>query len=169
LTENKAKKGEPEALIRTYRPEDRPGVIAMLQSVYDEHRYIMDFEEFDRDLVDISSYYRDSGGEFWILEIDGTVAGTAAARPDDYETCELRRLYLLKSCRGKGYGRALLETMIDWSRANGFRRIFLWSDVLFERAYGVYAASGFKPTETTRTVDPTNPTSVERYFIKTLD
>jgi N-acetylglutamate synthase-like GNAT family acetyltransferase len=143
--------------------------MAVLNSVYDEFQYIMNLEEFDRDIADIPSFYQDSGGEFWVLDLDGVIAGTVGARPEDHETCELRRLYLLNSCRGKGYGRALLKTMLVWSRENGFRRIFLWSDVLFERAHVVYTASGFEPTEKTRAADPANPTSVERCFVKAID
>ncbi|UCF05819.1 MAG: GNAT family N-acetyltransferase [bacterium] len=152
--------------IRSYLPEDHPGVINVIKSVMDEYNYIMDFGEFDSDLVDIQSTYQDPGGEFWVLEIDHTIAGTVAAMPRQGETCELKRLYLLKGHRGRGWGRRLMETMLGWARLHGFRRVVLWSDVLFEPAHNLYLKAGFRPTQETRSIDPNNPSCVERFFVR---
>lgn len=152
--------------IRPYLPEDRPGVIRVIESVYREYNYVMGLDEFDRDLVDIPSTYQDSGGEFWVLESGGAVAGTTAVLARDAETCELKRLYLLKSFRRRGLGRTLAGTVIDWAREHGFRRIVLWSDTLFEPAHMLYVKCGFTPTGKTRSIDPLNPTCVERFFVK---
>ena len=48
--------------------------------------------------------------------------------------------------------------------SKGFRRMVLWSDVLFEPAHRLYVKTGFKATQKTRAIDPNNPTSVERFF-----
>ena len=40
----------------------------------------------------------------------------------------------------------------------------LWSDVLLTAAHDLYLKSGFRATQKTRAIDPTNPTSVERFF-----
>jgi putative acetyltransferase len=152
--------------IRDYRPEDFPGVVSVIKSVYIDYNYRMDYKEFDRDLADIDSTYIDSGGAFWVLDADGSIAGTIGVIPEDAETCELRRLYLKASYRGRGWGTKLVRRVIDWAEERGFRRIYLWSDVLFEPARHLYIKSGFTPTDRTRAVDPVNPTSVERYFIR---
>jgi putative acetyltransferase len=152
--------------IRDYRPEDQPGVVAVIRAVYDDYNYIMDFETFDRDLADIPSTYQDSGGAFWVLDARGRIAGTVGVVPEDAEKCELRRLYLGRVYRGKGWGRRLVQRVIQWADSNGFRRIVLWSDVLFEPAHHLYVKSGFRATEMTRAIDPRNPTSVERFFIR---
>jgi putative acetyltransferase len=150
--------------IRTFRPEDKPGVVSVIKSVYDDFNYIMDFEAFDADLVDIQSTYQDAGGTFWVLEDGGTVAGSVAVLPLESDTCELRRLYLAKQYRRRGWGTRLLATARGWAIAAGFRRMVLWSDVLFEPAHLFYARAGFRATGQTRAIDPTNPTSVERFF-----
>jgi hypothetical protein len=40
----------------------------------------------------------------------------------------------------------------------------LWSDVLLTAGHALYLKHGFKATGETRAIDPTNPTSVERFF-----
>lgn len=150
--------------IRRYRPEDRPEAVRVIKSIYDAYNFLMDLDEFDRDLADIEGYYRDSGGEFWVAESGGAVAAVIGVVPREGETCELRRLYVSMSHWGRGIGSALIGTVIAWAEDHGYRRIILWSDVLFERAHGLYLKHGFRATEQTRAIDPVNPTSVERFF-----
>jgi len=158
--------GSPRAdpAIRPFRPEDKPGVVRIIQSVYDDFNYILDFDVFETDLVDIQSTYQDAGGAFWVLDDGGVVAGSVGVLPKDVETCELKRLYLARPYRRRGLGTRLLATARGWAIAAGFRRMVLWSDVLFQPAHLFYARSGFRATGETRAIDPTNPTSVERYF-----
>jgi GNAT superfamily N-acetyltransferase len=153
-----------EVYVRRYRPEDRPTIIHIIKSVYDDFNYTIDFERLDNDLVDIDSTYRDSGGEFWVVEDGGSVAGAIGVLPRDGETCELKRLYIDKGRWGRGFGSTLIKTVISWARDNGYPRIVLWSDVLFENAHRLYIKHGFEASQETRAIDPMNPTSVERFF-----
>ena len=154
--------------IRPYLPEDQPGVIQTVQSSYDFLGYTMDFGEFDRDLADIPGTYQDTGGEFWVVDDDGVIGGCVGVTHEDAERCELHRLYLLPSQRGKGLGRALIETVIAWCREQGCRELFLWSDIKFEAAREVYIRCGLSPSQKTRASDPVNPGSIERYFSMSL-
>jgi GNAT superfamily N-acetyltransferase len=150
--------------IRPFLPEDHPGVIAAVKASYDFLGYKMDFGEFDRDLASIPSVYQDSGGEFWVAIDDGSVAGCVGVTRENAERCELHRLYLLPSHRGRGLGRRLIETVVDWCRGQGCGELFLWSDIKFEAAREVYIRCGFSPSQETRAIDPVNPGSIERYF-----
>ncbi|MDD3643053.1 MAG: GNAT family N-acetyltransferase [Candidatus Krumholzibacteria bacterium] len=151
-------------LIRSFRPEDAPGVVSVIRSVYGAVGFAMDFDEFDRDLADICAHYQDAGGGFWVLDEGGLVTGCVGATPAGAEGCELHRLYLLDSRRGKGWGRRLLETALEWCRENGRPRVFLWSGIRFERARDLYVKCGFVPTQRTRAIDPVNPHCTERLF-----
>ena len=150
--------------IRPYLPEDNPGVILVVQASYDTLGYTMDFNEFDRDLASIPSVYQESGGEFWVLEDNRLVGGCVGVTREADGRCELHRLYLLPSHRGRGLGRDLIETVVSWCREKGCGELFLWSDVRFETARDVYIRNGFSPTRKTRAIDPVNPGSIERYF-----
>jgi putative acetyltransferase len=150
--------------IRPFRLEDKPGIVAVIKSVYDDFNYLIDFDVFEIDLVDIQSTYEDAGGAFWVLDDGGTIAGCVGVLPKEGDACELKRLYLGKAYRRRGWGSRLLATARGWAIAKGFRRMAIWSDVLFEPAHRFYLKSGFKKTSETRAIDPTNPTSVERRF-----
>ena len=155
-------RGEP--VIRTFRPEDKPGIIAVIKSVYDDLNYVIDFNEFEADLVDVQSTYQDAGGAFWVLDDGGAIAGCIGVLPREGDACELKRLYVGKAYRRRGLATRLLATARGWAIAGGFRRMYLWSDVLLESAHRLYIKSGFRSTRDTRAIDPTNPTSVERFF-----
>ena len=150
--------------IRLFIPEDAQGVIDLVKVSYDTLGYSMDFDQFDRDLASIPSTYQDSGGQFWVLEHDRLIAGCIGVTIEDAERCELHRLYLLPSHRGRGFGRELIETVVSWCRDNGRRELCLWSDIRFEAAREVYIRCGFSPSQETRAIDPVNPGSIERYF-----
>jgi GNAT superfamily N-acetyltransferase len=151
-------------VIRAFRPEDKPGVLAIIKSVYDDYNYIIDFDHFEADLVDAQSTYQDAGGEFWVADDGGRIAGCVGVLPHDGDECELKRLYVGKSYRRRGLATRLLATAQGWAMAKGFRRMVLWSDVLLAAAHTLYLKKGFRPGPQTRAVDPTNPTSVERFF-----
>ncbi len=150
--------------IRPLVPEDLPSVIAIIESVYKDYNYKMDFEHFDSDLADIDTTYREHGGEFWVAEQGGTVLGCVGIIPHESDCCELKRLYVARSSRRRGIGTRLLSTARGWAITRGFRRMILWSDVLLTAAHELYTKSGFRATSETRAIDPTNPTSVERRF-----
>jgi GNAT superfamily N-acetyltransferase len=167
MTAPRAEAPRPDArgpVIRAFRPEDKPGVVAVIKSVYDDYHYIVDFDHFEADLVDIQSTYQDAGGEFWVAEDAGVVAGSVGVLPHEGDTCELKRLYVGKAYRRCGLATRLLATARGWAIANGYRRMVLWSDVLLTAAHGLYLKTGFRALPGTRAVDPTNPTSVERFF-----
>jgi len=153
-----------EPLIRSFRSEDQPGVLANIEAVYRDYNYIVDFDHFEADLVDIQSTYQDAGGEFWVADDGGVIAGSVGVLPHGGDTCELKRLYVGHAYRRRGLATRLLATAQGWAISRGFRRMVLWSDVLLTAAHALYLQKGFRPGAKTRAIDPTNPTSVERFF-----
>lgn len=101
----------------------------------------------DADLSDIETYYIKSGGLFEILEdADGRLLGTIGLFPLDAETVELRKMYFDKSLRGRGFGKKMLERMIEKARELKFKRIYLETASILKEAVGLYEKYGFKPT-----------------------
>jgi putative acetyltransferase len=111
--------------------------------VFAEYGMTFDPDDFDVDLRDIERNYGAVGGVFSVLLEDGRVVGTVAAVPKSETACEIKRLYLLASYRGRGQGRALMEHVLGWARAAGFREAIAWSDVRLETAHIVYDRLGF--------------------------
>jgi putative acetyltransferase len=79
----------------------------------------------------------------WVLEEDGQVVGEASATSRVTGVLSLG-MAILPHARGRGGGRALLETVIEHARACGAHKVDLevWTDNA--RAIAVYTAAGFE-------------------------
>lgn len=64
----------------------------------------------------------------------------------DGETAKLRLFLLTKDARGKGLGRRLLATCMDFARAQGYRRMKLWTHESHRAAGALYAKTGWTLT-----------------------
>jgi GNAT superfamily N-acetyltransferase len=119
------------------------GVLDVIGAVFREYAMTFDPSGFDADLTEIDRYYPERGGRFWVL-VDGSgVVGTVAVVPTGPGACEVKRLYLRPGYRGRGFGRALMELVLDWAKASDRRTIVAWSDVRLTIAHGVYERMGF--------------------------
>jgi GNAT superfamily N-acetyltransferase len=72
--------------------------------------------------------------------------GSVGVERLEADTAELHRLYLDAELRGRRIGRALVEMVLDWCRAQAISRVILWSDTRFDRAHRLYTRMGFLQT-----------------------
>lgn len=63
----------------------------------------------------------------------------------DQETCELRKMYLDPTCRGKGYGKMLLEDALQAASRLGYRIVSLETASVLKEAIALYRKYGFEP------------------------
>lgn len=64
-------------------------------------------------------------GKGWVCEIDGRIVGFAVA---DREAANVWALFVEPGFEGRGIGRLLHETMLDWLFESGLSRIWLSTD-----------------------------------------
>ncbi|OUU87945.1 MAG: hypothetical protein CBC36_06130 [Verrucomicrobiaceae bacterium TMED76] len=136
-------------IIRKATNRDSDEIISLISTVYDEYGEIMFTDGADKDLLDIRENYHLSGGDFIVLENKmGEIIGTHATLPKDISNrlITFRRLYLKKSCRGKGAGKKLMDWAVKWAIDQHFKRVEFWSDVRFERAHKFFEGYGFTKT-----------------------
>ncbi|MBV0912833.1 GNAT family N-acetyltransferase [Anianabacter salinae] len=88
----------------------------------------------------------------WIAVRDGQRLGSVFCVRQDDETAKLRLFLLEPEARGQGLGRRLLEACIDHARAQGFRKLVLWTHASHRAACALYAARGFVLTASTAKV-----------------
>jgi GNAT superfamily N-acetyltransferase len=68
-----------------------------------------------------------------------------ALRPLDGGAAEVKRMFVDASWRGRGVGRALLETLIEGARARGYDTLRLGTLEDMTAAQSLYHSLGFAP------------------------
>ncbi|MEA5449911.1 GNAT family N-acetyltransferase [Leptolyngbya sp. CCNP1308] len=134
-------------LIRSWQSGDRAAAVAIIDEVLKEYCLTCEPTDSDRDALEVEACYWETGGEFWVVEIDGVLVGTAGYRPTQRGegAVELRKMYLLPQARGLGLGRYLLSTLESVIQQRGFTDIWLETASVLKEAVGLYEASGYEP------------------------
>lgn len=90
---------------------------------------------------------RDAGVALVAVDTSGHVRGFARAIPQHFVAeesfVELAALVVDESARGQGVGKSLLAAVEAWSRARGFDRICVRSNVVRDRAHRFYLRAGY--------------------------
>jgi len=129
------------------RPADNKDcecIARLVSGVLKEYDLKPDPECTDIDIKDIESSYFNRGGTFLVLETeDGSIIGAYGLYPMDTQTCELRKMYLQKTYRGKGLGKFLLEDALSKAKQLGFERMILETASVLKEAIALYKSYGF--------------------------
>jgi len=135
---------EPTPRPRRASNEDREEVTRLVYGVLKEYDLEPDPGATDADLADIEQSYFARGGTFIVLEDqNGSIIGAYGLYPIDNQTCELRKMYLHRTHRGKGLGRSLLDGALVEARRMGFKRMTLETASVLKEAIALYKSYGF--------------------------
>ncbi len=151
--------------LRPARPQDTPGVLALVAEIYREYECVLDAENEEPHLLAPGSYFRRSGGEFWVVEEDDAVKATVAVSLHQ-EVAELKTLYVHSSLRRRGWGVRLVNLATEHAREAGKLSIILWTDTRFLDAHRLYRRMGFSECGERELHDSNN--SKEYGFTKSL-
>ena len=124
-------------MIRPAQPEDAAHVRALLREYAAGLDVDLSFQDFDAEAADPLGFY-----EVVLVADEGCVC----LRAIDRTTCEMKRLYVRPSARGKGLGRRLAEAVIADARARGYRRMLLDTLPSMTAAHALYESLGFVAT-----------------------
>ena len=128
-------------IIKTFLKSQTDEVKDLVLSVLNEQGFEFDPNK-DLDLDDIDRYYLQSGGVFYVALVDGKIIGTSAVRRIDDERCEIKRIYVRKKYRGRGFGKDLFLKSLEFARRN-YSAVVLKTDVKLTDAIGLYLKNGF--------------------------
>jgi len=157
--------GEVSVELRTVRRSDVPGILVLIGDVYAEYGCVLRAELEERHLLEPDTYFRRTGGEFWVLSEGDAILATCGVLLHA-DSAELKTLYVHRSLRRQGWGRRLTRMVIDYARRQGRRRVILWSDTRFLDAHRLYRGMGFVQAGT-RALHDSNQ-SIEHGFSLTL-
>ena len=130
------------ALLRPTVPDDVPLIFVLIDEIFAEYDCKLNVETEDVHLVAPGPYFRQRGGEFWVVENDGAILATVAVLLHE-DAGELKALYVHKTLRRHGWGRRLTNLAIDFARGASKPRLILWSDTRFTDAHRLYRKMGF--------------------------
>jgi putative acetyltransferase len=133
--------------IRLATNGDLPAIRAVLLAVRREFGVVDETDVSDNDLDDLQQNYFRRNGVFEVIEDDGTkrVVGCAGLYPLSPCRAELCKMYILKSARGQGLGKRLLEDLLAAARRNGFAEVWLETNSVLTTATSLYKKYGFEP------------------------
>jgi len=128
-------------IIQRYDSSREEEVREVVLGVLLEHGFEYDRLK-DADLKDIQEYYFSKGGTFLVGIANGKVVGTAGVRKVNENLCEIRRIYLKKEFREKGYGKQLFEAALKFAEKT-CPAVILKTDSTLTKAIDMYLKHGF--------------------------
>ncbi len=98
---------------------------------------------------------RDSlNAAFYLLISNGIPVGMGGLRQLPSGNGEIVRVYTRPEYRGQGYGKKILEHLIEDSKKRGFKFLNLDTGVFMKSAQSMYLAHGFTPCEPYEGAEP---------------
>ena len=131
-------------VVRSWQSGDRVSAAAVIEGVLTEYGLGWEPQGADCDVLEVEECY--GNGEFWVVELNGVVVGTAAYYPIDRaeNAVEIRKMYLLPIARGKGLGRFLLNALEAVIIQKGFAEIWIETASALREAVILYEKSGYE-------------------------
>ncbi|MGI2326819.1 bifunctional helix-turn-helix transcriptional regulator/GNAT family N-acetyltransferase [Planococcus sp. YIM B11945] len=136
-----------QVVIRPHGPGD-VGYVAHLHGTLYGHTYQFGkvFEYYV--LKGLTEFMKNTtGGELWIAEVNGHIAGSIAITKSADETAQIRWFILDEAHHGQGIGKQLMDTAMDFCREQDYRHVFLWTVNILGAARYLYGKYGFTLTE----------------------
>lgn len=102
-------------------------ILTVCQEIFQVDRAtILSVEEnFFADLDNIQEHYLNNRGIFLCLLDKHKVVGSGAIRYLENDICELKRMWILKDYRGKGWGKKIAEKLIVFAQNKKYKRVRL--------------------------------------------
>jgi len=82
-------------------------------------------------------------GIYYLLELEDGIIGMGALHQIREKTGEIKRMYIRPAYRGKGYGKALLQQLLQKAKEFGYHAIYLDSARFMTAAQHLYRSFGF--------------------------
>ena len=113
-------------MIEAHQIEDAINVIVeVCQELWSISKEELSRYDTFQDMQNVQQQYFNNKGNFLVLLDGERIVGTGAVRRLDDEVCELKRMWLLKLYRGRGFGLQIAQMLINFASTHGYKRMRL--------------------------------------------
>ena len=134
--------------IRPIGPDDNPSLAAIIRDTFREFHLAKPGTAFyDKALDDLYSSFQQPRSRYHVGLINDRIAGGGGIYPSEglpTTICELVKMYLLPSVRGRGLGTLLIDECLDTARQFGYRQVYIETMPEFGKAISLYEKRGFR-------------------------
>ena len=81
-----------------------------------------------------------------LLYDNGEPAACGCFKVFDEETVEIKRMFVKKESRGKGYSKLVLQALEYWAKESGYQYAILETSIHFTVAQNLYRSNNYYPT-----------------------
>ena len=124
----------------------------------------LSFQHVNEELDDLSAKYTPPEGRLLCAALDGEIIGCVTYHKHTNERCEMKRLFVREGYRTHHAGSKLIEAIINFARADGFKKMVLDTIKPLQSAIRLYKRFGFVECEPYYD----NPMDDVIYFMKEL-
>jgi putative acetyltransferase len=136
--------------LRPFQYGDAPGVRRLIEAVWHEHfdrhpdPFVRNFI-YSRlsDVDEAERVYRDRA-MFLCAVLDADIVGTGAIKHLNDRECEMTRMFVAATCRGRGIGRSIADELIKFARRAGYDHVRLSSNNVLTASHRLYERLGFQ-------------------------
>lgn len=136
--------------IRSFKSKDIDHIIERHMDLYKgEYGFDSTFRGYVSEAIyDFVKSQEKNRENIWVAELNEKVVGSIAIVKVDDSTVQLRWFLIEPDIRGKGLGKQLMTTAIEFCKENNYSKVFLWTISNLKAARHLYKRYGFELTET---------------------
>lgn len=129
--------------IRKIKPADNAQVRELIDEIMRDEFGASAQAYARHDLDDPAAYYSGAKDVFLVAEKDGKIIGTVAIKEDSPDTALLRRVFVRREFRGKGYGDRLMRSALKFCFARHYQNINFRGTDKMQKALKLCLKQGF--------------------------
>ena len=103
----------------------------------------LDQQNYDDEIAHLEDKYGPPRGRFYLLYLNGELAGCVGMKPLDETCAELKRLYIRPEYRGKKRGEYLIRRILSDAKQEGYQYVRLDTLPPLKTALELYRRIGF--------------------------